>query len=137
MGVPRYMVGLSLHLVLAQRLVRTLRQHQDHQPDTQAHEWLRMALGAEADVGGARWRKPRGCSECNHAGYSGRSGIYEFIEMTQELVEAMNDNDPARFTQAGRRQMAGRNLRHDALRLAVAGRTSIDEAMRVGSQLDE
>ena len=155
MGVPRYMVALSLHLVLAQRLVRTLCGHcaEAHTPDAQEQEFLRLALdggGFQLDRGDlgqdaaaepaappARWRKPRGCSECNQTGYIGRSGVYEFIEMTQELVEAMNDNDPVRFTQAGRRQMAGQTLRRDALRLAAAGRTSIDEAMRVGSQLDE
>ena len=155
MGVPRYMVALSLHLVLAQRLVRTLCNHcaEPHTPDAHEHEFLRLALGgggfqldrgdlgadgnAEPDAPPARWRKPQGCSECNQTGYTGRTGVYEFIEMTQELVEAMNDGDPARFTQAGRRQMAGQTLRRDALRLAAAGRTSIDEAMRVGSQLDE
>jgi MSHA biogenesis protein MshE len=155
MGVPRYMVALSLHLVLAQRLVRTLCNQcaEPHTPDAQELAFLRLALGgdgfeldcddldadssAQPEMAAARWRKPRGCSECNQTGYDGRSGVYEFIEMTQELVEAMNDNDPARFTQAGRRQMAGRTLRRDALRLAAAGRTSIDEAMRVGSQLDD
>jgi len=84
-----------------------------------------------------RWRRGRGCGDCNHTGYSGRAAVYEFIEMTQDLVEAMNDDDPVRFTQAGRRQMAGRTLRRDALRLAAAGRTSLDEAMRVGNQLDD
>ncbi len=155
MGVPRYMVALSLHLVLAQRLVRTLCNHcaEPHTPDAHEHEFLRLALGgggfeldrsdlaadgaAEPDAPPARWRTPRGCGECNQTGYTGRTGVYEFIEMTQELVEAMNDNDPTRFTLAGRRQMAGHTLRRDALRLAAAGRTSIEEAMRVGSQLDE
>jgi MSHA biogenesis protein MshE len=141
MGVPRYMVALSLHLVLAQRLVRTLcdRCAEPHQPEAQTQVWLRMALGPEAEsrMAGTGWRRPRGCSECNQTGYRGRTGIYEFIEMTQELVEAMNDNDPGRFTQAGQRQMAGHTLRRDALRLAAEGRTSLDEAMRVGSRLEE
>ena len=145
MGVPRYMVALSLHLVLAQRLVRTLCNHcsEPHEPDAQEHSWLQMALGGDADhpadavMASKPWKRPRGCGECNQTGYSGRQGVYEFIEMTQELVDAMNDDDPARFTQAGRRQMAGRTLRRDALRLAAIGRTSIDEAMRVGTQLDD
>jgi MSHA biogenesis protein MshE len=63
--------------------------------------------------------------------------VYEFIEMDQELVEAMNDGDPVRFTQAGRRQMAGRSLRRDALRLALEGRTTLDEAVRVGTAIDD
>jgi len=141
MGVPRYMVALSLQLVLAQRLVRTICPScaQDHTPDDHQHEWLRMALAADPlmTVDSVRWRQGSGCAECNNTGYSGRAGVYEFVEMTQGLVEAMNDGDPARFTQVGRRQMAGQTLRHDALRLAAAGRTTIDEVMRVGSQLDE
>jgi len=144
MGVPRYMVALSLHLVLAQRLVRTLCRHcsEPHQPDAQQVQWLRVALASDTPASveavlRSSWRRGRGCGECNHTGYSGRTGVYEFIEMTQALVEAMNDDDPVRFTQAGRQQMAGRTLRRDALRLAAAGRTSLDEAMRVGTQLDE
>ena len=73
--------------------------------------------------------------DCNHTGYGGRTGVYEFVEMTQEMVDAMNQDDPSRFTQAGRRQMAGQTLSRDALRLAAEGRTSLAEAMRVGAQL--
>ena len=141
MGVPRYMVALSLHLVLAQRLVRTLCPHcsTEHAPDAMQLAWLRQTLGSDAStvLATTRWRQGRGCPDCNQTGYSGRTGVYEFIEMTQELVEAMNEQDPARFTQAGRRQMAGHTLRRDALSLAAAGRTSLAEAMRVGTQLDE
>ena len=141
MGVPRYMVALSLHLVLAQRLVRTLCPHcsTEHAPNAVQQAWLRQILGKEAGpvLATSRWRQGRGCTDCNQTGYSGRTGVYEFIEMTHELVEAMNEQDPARFTQAGRRQMAGNTLRRDALRLATAGRTSLAEAMRVGNQLDE
>jgi MSHA biogenesis protein MshE len=141
MGVPRYMVALSLHLVLAQRLVRTVCTScsAPQAPDAHHHEWLRLALGAECDAVLATnpFRHGSGCEACNNTGYSGRAGVYEFIEMTQELVEAMNDGDPARFTQAGRRQMAGRTLRRDALRLALTGRTTLDEAVRVGTSSDD
>ena len=138
MGVPRYMVALSLHLVLAQRLVRTLCSHcaEEHQPDARQHAWLRLVLGPDiaAVMAGTHWRRAYGCAECNQTGYKGRAGVYEFLEMTSDLVEAMNDHDPARFTRAGRRQMAGRTLRRDALRLASIGRTSLDEAMRLDTQ---
>lgn len=144
MGVPRYMVALSLQLVLAQRLVRTVCPAcaGPHRLDAHQHEWLRQLLGAgafgdvETETAIAGLRTGRGCSECNHTGYNGRTGVYEFVEMTQELVEAMADDDPIRFMQAGRRQMAGATLRRDALRLAFAGRTTLEEAMRVGNELD-
>jgi len=57
--------------------------------------------------------------------------------MTQELVDAMNHGEPAAFAQAARRQMDGYTLRRDAVRLALAGRTTLDEAMRVATQLDD
>ena len=137
MGVPRYMVALSLQLVLAQRLVRVVCPHcsEVHTPDAHEREWLKLELGDQVDS--HTFHRGRGCSECNDTGYIGRTGVYEILEMTRELVEAMNSADPATFNEAGRRQMAGRTLRRDALRLASAGRTTIEEAMRVSAQVDE
>jgi MSHA biogenesis protein MshE len=141
MGVPRYMVALSLHLVLAQRLVRTICTQCSvaHPPDPHHLGWLRQLLGEETDAVLARapFQRGSGCDQCNHTGYSGRAGVYEFIEMTQELIEAMGNDDPVRFTQAGRRQMGGRTLRRDALRLALEGRTTLDEAVRIDTVIDE
>jgi MSHA biogenesis protein MshE len=67
----------------------------------------------------------------------GRTGIYEMLEMTAGVVEAANQDDPAVFMQAARRQMAGETLRRDAVRHVVAGRTTVEEAMRVASQVEE
>jgi MSHA biogenesis protein MshE len=140
MGVPRYMVALSLQLVLAQRLVRVVCPHcaEPHRPDAAQRQWLRLELGDAVDAeDGPLVRRARGCSACNDTGYSGRTGVFEFIEMTQELVDAMNHGEPAAFAQAARRQMDGYTLRRDAVRLALAGRTTLDEAMRVATQLDD
>ncbi|MBT9595327.1 MAG: Flp pilus assembly complex ATPase component TadA [Vitreoscilla sp.] len=137
MGVPRYMVAMSLQMVLAQRLVRLICTHctTEVEPDPHQHEWLTLELGES--VGRHRFRHGRGCPVCNDTGYSGRSGVYEFVEMTQELVETMNHGNPADFARAARRQMGGLTLRSDAVRLATEGRTTIDEAMRVATQFDE
>jgi len=138
MGVPRYMVALSLQLVLAQRLVRVICPQcgEPHTPDAHEVAWLRLA-DAGGPIEDLQLRRGRGCAECNDTGYSGRAGIYEFVEMTQELVQALNDGDNSRFAKLGRAQMEGLTLRHDALRLVLAGRTTVEEAMRVSTQLDE
>jgi MSHA biogenesis protein MshE len=70
-------------------------------------------------------------------GYVGRTGVYEMLEMTSPVVEAANSADPAAFVSAARAQMAGHTLRKDAMRLLLAGRTSIEEAMRVSTMLDD
>ncbi|MEK8029507.1 GspE/PulE family protein [Ideonella sp. DXS29W] len=136
MGIPRYMVAMSLALVLAQRLVRVICPQcaEDVTPNPHQLEWLRLELGDE--VARHRFRHGRGCPVCNDTGYSGRTGVYEFIEMTQELVETMNHGEPTDFARAARKQMGRLTLRHDAVRLATEGRTTIEEAMRVATQLD-
>jgi MSHA biogenesis protein MshE len=57
--------------------------------------------------------------------------------MSNALIEAVNHGDPNEFIQIGREQMAGNTLRRDAVRLVTAGRTSVEEAMRISSQIDE
>jgi MSHA biogenesis protein MshE len=141
MGVPRWMVALSLQLVVAQRLIRVICPQCTgaHTPEPRELAWLRTELGSAADaaIEGKQLRRGAGCPECNHTGYRGRTGIYEILEMTSELIEAMNADEPAVFAQAARKQMAGRTLRHDAARLVAEGRTTVDEAMRVTMAIDE
>ncbi len=137
MGVPRWMVAMSLQLVVAQRLVRTLCPAcaQPHVPTPQEEVWLKQMLGPEVDY--SRLRRSKGCPDCNGVGYRGRTGVYEFLEMNLPLIEALSDPEPGVFAKVGRQQMAGATLKRDAARLVVEGRTTIDEAMRVSAQVDE
>lgn len=137
MGVPRYMVALSLQLVLAQRLVRVVCENcaEPHPPSPHEHEWLRYELGEAVD--GYRYFRGRGCAHCGNTGYQGRTGVYEMLEMSNALVEAANSDDTVVFVQAARREMGGETLRRDAVRLVTAGRTSIEEAMRISNQFED
>jgi MSHA biogenesis protein MshE len=137
MGVPRYMVALSLQIVVAQRLVRVVCEScaQPYRPAGAEREWLRAELGDAVD--GREYHRGTGCSQCNGMGYAGRTGVYEVLEMTGPVAEAANDEDPAAFVRAARAQIAGATLRHDALRLVLQGRTSVQEAMRISTQLDD
>jgi len=137
MGVPRYMVALSIQMVLAQRLVRTICQNciEPHQPEPHELEWLRYELGDR--VPNFKYSIGKGCPHCANTGYQGRQAVYEFLEMSNALVEAANHGDPNEFMRIGRQQMGGHTLRRDAVRLVVNGRTTIDEAMRIATQLDE
>jgi MSHA biogenesis protein MshE len=59
------------------------------------------------------------------------------LEMTGKVVAAANQDDPGAFVKAAREQMAGHTLRHDALRVAIEGRTTVEEAMRVSAESDD
>ena len=134
MGAPRYMVALSLQLVIAQRLVRVVCEScaAPYDPTPAEREWLAISLGDSAVSG--TYVHGKGCSHCNGTGYTGRTGVYEMLEMTRPVVEAANHADPATFIRVGTEQMGGRTLRHHGATLVAAGRTTVDEAMKVSSQ---
>ena len=67
----------------------------------------------------------------------GRVGIYEMLEMDNELAALANSDDPGRFIAAAEQRMAGRLLRDSAVELAMTGKTTISEAMRVTAQLED
>ena len=137
MGVPRFMVALSIQMVLAQRLVRVICDNcsAPYTPAPHEREWLRYELGDRIDE--HTYRQGKGCNHCANTGYAGRQAVYEVLDMSNALVEAANRGDPNEFIAIGREQMAGNTLRRDAVRLVTTGRTTVDEAMRISSQFDD
>jgi len=137
MGAPHYMVATSVHAVLAQRLLRLVCEScaQPYTPEGHEARWL--ATETAGDGTKARFMRGRGCSNCNGTGFAGRTGVYEMLEMTPELVRAANRNDPNQFTDIARRQLEGHTLGRNAFKLAMEGRTTVEEAIRVASAQEE
>jgi MSHA biogenesis protein MshE len=135
MGVPAFMVATSLQAVIAQRLVRLNCDvcAEPHEPTAQESAWLAGML-PEGETLVAK--KGRGCSACNGTGYAGRQGVYELLEMDAVLTQAATRSDPAAFMTAARERMAGHTLAFHALELVRQGRTSLAEALRIGSDVD-
>jgi MSHA biogenesis protein MshE len=82
------------------------------------------------------FKKGRGCVHCNGTGFRGRMGVYEMLEMTPRLVEAIAKDDVPGFVRAAEEEMAGQSFVHHAAALAAAGRTTLNEVMRI-SQSEE
>jgi MSHA biogenesis protein MshE len=137
MGAPRYMVALSLHLVIAQRLVRLVCESctMGYELLPNEREWLRRELGNSVD--GHGYKRGKGCTHCNGTGYLGRTGIYEVLEMTAPVVEAVNQDDVRQFIRVAREQMGENTLRRHAAQLVAAGTTTAAEAMRVSNQFED
>ncbi|MCC2972615.1 GspE/PulE family protein [Massilia sp. IC2-476] len=136
MGVPRYMVGGSLQAVLAQRLVRVICESctEPYRPTPAEFTWVLQELGEHAVQ--TQFFHGRGCSHCNGTGFRGRTGVYELLEMTRAVTDAANHPDPAYFLKVAQAEMAGETLRRHGVSLAVQGRTTIAEAMRISNQVD-
>jgi MSHA biogenesis protein MshE len=136
MGVPRFMVAMSLLGVMAQRLVRLICPHcaADHTPNENETVWLRQVLPQEEIP--ALFKHGKGCQHCNRTGYLGRIGLYELLEMTNELAMAANMPDTNVFIQKAREKLKGKTLKDQSLQLALQGKTTLDEIMRVDNQFE-
>ncbi len=135
-----YLVASALRGVLAQRLIRRVceRCGERHAPDAQEMAFLR-SLGLD-EVTEIPWRAGKGCPYCNRTGYRGRTGVFEWLEITPGLAEAIRAEAAARFSEPQLRPEGYRPLALSALDLARRGVTSIAEVMRVAgdtSMLDE
>ena len=133
MQVPRYMVATSLQAVIAQRLVRLICESCSEEHVLTPQE--RKFVEAEA-IQGSAFKRGRGCTHCNGTGFRGRMGVYEMLEMSPRLVETIAKDDVPGFRRAAEEEMAGQTLVRQAAELAAAGRTTLNEVMRI-SQSEE
>jgi MSHA biogenesis protein MshE len=134
MGVPRFMVATALQAVIAQRLVRLICERcvQAHVPTAQERRFLELEwAGKPGD-----FKRGAGCRHCNSTGYRGRAGVYEMLEMTPRLVEAVAKDDVTAFMRAAAEEMTGKSFVQHAAALAASGRTTLEEAMSI-SQTEE
>jgi general secretion pathway protein E len=121
MGVENYLITSSLVAVLAQRLVRTIC------PKCKERAGMRMAPdGQEVQS----WRGC-GCDSCFGSGYTGRKGIFELMEMNDELRKLIMRNEDAQTITDAARRHGMRNLREDGWMKVGLGLTTADEVMRV------
>jgi general secretion pathway protein E len=121
MGVENYLLTSSLVAVLAQRLVRIICEQCIRPAGT--------ALSPEGET--VQAFKGAGCAACNGTGYSARVGIFEMMELDDEIREhIMKNEDASVLTQSARRN-GMRNLREDGWKKIREGLTTVDEVMRV------
>jgi MSHA biogenesis protein MshE len=128
MGAPRYLVATSLRLVLAQRLVRAVCPQcaRPYAPTAQEAAFL-QAFGSAADA----LARGAGCQHCNGSGYLGRLGAYELLDMSRRVIAALNSGDTQAYLDAAQREVGAFSLAHHACELVQAGRTTVQEAMRL------
>ena len=135
MGVEPFLVASAVRAVQAQRLVRKLcdKCAVPTAPSQSLIETTERIKSRAPSLfaGQSRWRIARGCPECRGSGYRGRLGIFEFLEVTPEIQEAIMRLESATDMLKIAQQQGYRNLREDGLIKAWRGFTSTDEVLRV------
>src|SRR5665213_3392676 len=125
MGVENYLITSSLTAVLAQRLVRVICSECKVPGGT--------AVTPEGET--INVFRGTGCEACFNTGYRGRLGIFELMELNEELRAAiMHNEDSGRITEIARRH-GMQNLREDGWNKVRRGMTSAEEVMRVTQEL--
>jgi type II secretory ATPase GspE/PulE/Tfp pilus assembly ATPase PilB-like protein len=143
MGIPAYLLPAAINAIIAQRLVRRLCTHcraakrpEELDPKIQASVKKAISLTSKEEllsrVGIDRLNNPIfyeavGCEHCNMTGYAGRVGVYEIMEITLPIKEAIIRGDSSvAINQAA--VLAGMiSLEQDGIMKALCGYTSLGE----------
>ena len=92
MGVPNYLIAAALTLIIAQRLGRKICAECKEEDDKITPEHL-TSIGFSADQASrTKMYKGKGCAKCKNTGYKGRQGIYEILEISDNMENAILQN---------------------------------------------
>lgn len=131
MGAPSYLVASAVRAVVAQRLVRKICpdcKSEEVVDDARQH-WLAQRFPHQIS---ATFYRGRGCQNCNLTGYRGRIGVFEMLELDNDMMDKLRANDAVGFAQVARQSSSYKPLLVSAMELALEGMVSLDEVMSLG-----
>ena len=129
MGIEPFLVATSVNLIQAQRLIRRICKDCKKEHPT-PHEAL-MEIGFSAEEAKTlKTYKGRGCPSCNETGYKGRIGLYEVMEITDEIRELILIGASALELRKKSIEDGMISLRDSGLQKIRNGVTTIEEVLR-------
>ncbi len=134
-GVEPYLVSSAMRGIISQRLVRRICPNCKEAYEPSEDELLELGMPAKS---GMLFYKGKGCPNCFHTGYRGRTAVFEMLEITSK-VRAMISRRAGRDeieTELKKPESGFVSLRKNALRLVLEGVTTGEEVLRVISEED-
>ncbi|HUR58569.1 MAG TPA: GspE/PulE family protein, partial [Opitutaceae bacterium] len=128
LGVDPYVVAPTTMGVLSQRLVRRICSSCKESYRPTDAELDPHFTGCDA-VSVVLYRG-RGCAKCFGSGYSGRVGLYEFIEVSERMRELITQKQSVALLLDEAKRVGHRSLRHDGFKKALIGWTTLEEVLR-------
>ncbi|VAW40941.1 Type II secretory pathway, ATPase PulE/Tfp pilus assembly pathway, ATPase PilB [hydrothermal vent metagenome] len=130
LGVPDYLLRSTLAGVIAQRLVRLLCEHCKGESKVDAEAWISLIHPWNLELPDKIYHKV-GCLECRNTGYHGRTGVYEIMPVTSGLRKMIKDKVPSETVAAEAYRIGMQPLRLSIASLLKAGKTSLEEALKL------
>jgi type IV pilus assembly protein PilB len=133
MGVEPFLTGAAVSAVLAQRLARKLCTHccEAYQPTNEELKDLRVSPEAIGALDGAVFYRKKGCPRCNHTGYRGRVGVFQFLRMSEEIASAAVRHASRDEIERAALANGMRSLWDDGIEKVASGLTSVEELARI------
>jgi len=128
MGIEPYLLSSAMNGVVAQRLARSICPAcaTKYYPSE-----LELKDAGLSDRTGRSFRKGIGCQQCHDSGFQGRFGIYEVMEVTPAIRRMIHQAAPSHELREQLRKEGSRTLREEGVALAIEGKSSLDEILRV------
>lgn len=125
MGVEPFLVASSVKCVISQRLVKKLCTHCKTEREVESSDNILLHTQYKTAF------VPVGCSHCNNTGYSGRTAVFEIILIDSTLERMISDGATMEQLKNYAQSKNMRMLKDEVLDLISAGKTSIEEGIRI------
>ncbi|MHB8150134.1 MAG: type IV-A pilus assembly ATPase PilB [Desulfobulbia bacterium] len=130
-GIPPFMLASAVTMVLSQRLARKLCVHcKEEVPKPPKEELVALGFKEKDFEKDFVIYGPKGCAKCNGGGYKGRVGLFELMEITDEVAKAISAEVPEDQLRKIAVQEGMTPLRRAGVKKVIEGATSIEEILR-------
>jgi type IV pilus assembly protein PilB len=129
MGIEPFLVATSIHLIVAQRLIRRICTNCIH-PVEVPNQVLLKAGFTQQEARTVKVMKGRGCERCGTTGYKGRTALYEVMEINDTLRELILVGASSLELKKKAIEQGMMTLRRSGLCKVILGQTTMDEVLR-------
>ena len=135
MGVEDYLLASSLIGILAQRLVRIICSHCKAPAQVAARSMVDSGFALDHDGEFVDVFRGRGCEACAHTGFESRRGIFELLDVDDDMRRVITTSPDSTVLKAQAEKNGMRPLRDDGWSKVLSGLTTPDEILRVTQEV--
>ncbi len=129
MGIEPFLVATSVHLICAQRLIRRICKDCSEPVEVPVQALIDEGFSPE-EAKTVQIMKGKGCATCNKTGYKGRTGLYEVMEVDDEIRELVLVGASAVELKKKAIERGMITLRRSGLTKVAMGWTTLEEVAR-------
>jgi len=133
MGIEPFLVSSAVRLVVAQRLIRRLCKNCKQPANVPVQTLIDVGFAPD-EAKQVKIFEPNGCDKCSNTGYKGRVGLFEVMEIDEELREQIMVGASTAELRQKAKEKGMLTLRLSGIEKIKAGDTSIDEVLRETSR---